>query len=43
MVAFARAIVERAADRQLDAPTPGEDRIGADIVSTARNSIDPLS
>jgi hypothetical protein len=31
IVAFARALVERAADRQLDVPAPGEGRTGGEI------------
>jgi hypothetical protein len=31
IVSFARALVERAADRQLDVPAPSEHRIGSEV------------
>jgi hypothetical protein len=42
IVAFVGALVERAADRQLDVPAPGEERIGGEVDTAARNSIDAL-
>jgi len=43
IVSFARALVERAADRQLDIPAPRQCRIDGEIDIDRRNSIDALS
>lgn len=43
IVAFARTLVERAADWHFDVPAPDKDRIGGKIDIDVGNSIDALS